>query len=96
MEGPHREISTSGRSEAPRAGNSGTPRPASFPRWVAVLFILAVGLILWIGVLSNSSGHLTMPGLDSIAYVAAVVCVAALLAYADRKRSPSGNRRKDK
>jgi hypothetical protein len=31
-------------------------------------------------------GVLQMPGIDSIIYVAAVIAVAALLAYADRKR----------
>jgi hypothetical protein len=70
-------------------------RPAAFPRWVAVSFILLIGLILWVGVLSDSSGNLTMPGLDSILYVASVVCVAIVLAYADRKRNGSRKDRRD-
>ena len=49
------------------------------PRWVTITFLLIVGLILWIGVLQ-------IPGIDSIAYVAAVIAIAAFLAYADRKR----------
>jgi len=57
-------------------------KAADAPRWVTItflLFLLIVGLILWIGVLQ-------MPGIDSIIYVAAVIAIAAILAYADRKR----------
>jgi hypothetical protein len=58
----------------------------AFPRWITVTFILIIGWILWVGVLSDSSGRLTIPGPGSIVYVAAVIGVAALLAYVDRKR----------
>ncbi len=54
-------------------------KTAAYPRWLTILFILVIGLILWMGVLS-------MPGIDSIMYVAVVIGVVALLAYADRKR----------
>ena len=56
-------------------------------RWIAVAFVMLIGLILWIGVLSDESGHLTMPGTDAIVYVAAVVLVVGGLAYWDRRRS---------
>jgi amino acid permease len=53
-------------------------RAAAPPRWVTITFLMIVALILWIGVLQ-------MPGIDSIIYVAAVIAVAVLLAYADHK-----------
>jgi len=71
-------------------------RPAKslkFPRWGTVTFILLIGSILWVGVLSDSSGRPTMPPVDSILYVAAVVCAAFLLAYADRRRNGSRKNR---
>jgi hypothetical protein len=71
-------------------------RTASFPRWLTVLFIVAIGLILWIGVLSNSSGYLAIPGTNAMLYVAAVICVAVLLAWSDRKRRASEKRHKHK
>jgi hypothetical protein len=49
-----------------------------------ILFILIIGLILWYGVLSDASGHLKAPGPDSILYLAAVIFMAAFLAYRDR------------
>lgn len=70
-------------------------RTVRFPRWITIPFILITGLVLWVGVLSDSSGRLTMPGTDSILYVAAVVGVAALLAYLDRKRGASEKHPKD-
>jgi 4-amino-4-deoxy-L-arabinose transferase-like glycosyltransferase len=68
--------------------------PAGFPRWIAIPFILIVGLVLWIGVLSDSSGDLTVPDVDSILYVLAVLGVAVFLAYVDRKQNISGKVRK--
>jgi hypothetical protein len=68
-------------------------KSAAFPRWIAVPSVLIVGLMLWLGVLSDPSGKLATPGLGSILYVAAVVGVAALLAYADRSRDCAGNDR---
>lgn len=53
----------------------------SFPRWVTIPFILIIGGILWRGVLSESN-----PGIDSVIYVIAVVCVAGLLAWLDRNK----------
>src|SRR5260370_32861519 len=53
-------------------------------------FVLTVGFMLWIGVLSDSSGNLRMPGLGSIFYVAAVIGVAAFLAYTDRNEDSTG------
>jgi hypothetical protein len=50
--------------------------------------------MLWIGVLSDPSGRLRMPGMGSIIYVAAVIGVAAFLAYADRNRDSAGKNRK--
>jgi hypothetical protein len=52
-----------------------------------VAFMLIMGLILWVGVLSDQSGHFTMPGADAIIYVAAVICVVGALAYRDRRRN---------
>ena len=52
---------------------------AAGPRWVTILFLLIVALILWIVVMQ-------MPGVDSIIYVVAVIAVAAVLAYSDRRR----------
>ena len=81
------------------ANHDATERPANpvhFSRWMTIPFIVIIGLIVWIGVLSDSSGRLTMPGLDSMLYVGAVIGVAALLAYADRKRNASGKNRKDR
>ena len=60
------------------------------PRWIAIPFITIIGLILWLGVLSDSSGYPVVPGAGSILYVSEVICVAALLAYADRKRDAYG------
>jgi hypothetical protein len=65
----------------------------AIPRWIRIPFILIIGLILWFGVLSDSSGSDMRPAMDSILYVGVVVCIAILLAYADRKRSGSGKRR---
>jgi membrane protein implicated in regulation of membrane protease activity len=70
-------------------------RSANSAHWATVTFILLIGSILWVGVLSDSSGRPGMPAVDSVLYVAAVVCVAVLLAYADRKRSGSRKNRKD-
>jgi len=63
----------------------GTNSP--LPRWMMVAFMLIMGLILWVGVLSDQSGHFTMPGADAIIYVAAVICVVGALAYRDRRRN---------
>jgi len=59
----------------------------SLPRWITIPFILVIGLILWVGVLSDSSG-------DSVLYVVAVIGVVLLLAYADRRRNRAGKNRK--
>jgi hypothetical protein len=59
--------------------------PAPLPRWLMIAFVLLVAPILWLGVLADSSGHLTTPGMDSILYLTVVIGVAGLLAYADRK-----------
>ena len=62
-------------------------RSRSLSLWFAAAFVLIVGLILWIGVFSDGSGHLTMPGTDGIAYVATVIFVVGALAYWDRRRN---------
>jgi drug/metabolite transporter (DMT)-like permease len=69
-------------------------KSASFPRWITVPFVLIMGLILWLGVLSDPSGKLRAPGTGSILYVAIVIGVAGYLAYADRSRDSSGKNRK--
>lgn len=74
-----------------RAANERLVGSVSFPRWVTIPFIMIIGLILWVGVLADSPEPLTAPGVGSIVYVAAVIVVAALLAYADRK--PGKDRR---
>ena len=69
-------------------------KSVAFPRWITVPFVLIIGLMLWLGVLSDASGRLRMPGMDSIFYVAAVIGVAVFLAYADRNRDSAGKSRK--
>jgi len=44
--------------------------------------------MLWMGVLSDPSGKLGMPGMGSIFYVAAVTAVAAFLASGARQALP--------
>ena len=78
------------RGEARRNTREGRTTAAGFPRWITIPFILIIGLILWTGVLSDSTGHLTVQDVDSILYVVAVIGVAGLLAYADRRRSTFG------
>jgi hypothetical protein len=68
-------------------------KSARFPRSITVAFILIMGLILWLGVLADPSGHLRRPGVGSILYLAGVIGVTAFLAYADRNGS-SGRSRK--
>jgi hypothetical protein len=53
-----------------------------------------MGLILWLGVLSDPSGKLRPPGVGSILYLASVIGVAGYLAYADRGRDSVGKDRK--
>jgi hypothetical protein len=53
-----------------------------------------MGLILWLGVLSDPSGKLRPPGTGSILYVASVIGVAAYLAYTDRGRDSTGKNRR--
>lgn len=65
---------------------------APFPRWLTIPFVLIIGLILWLGVLADSTGSFTIPAAGSIIYVAAVIGVAVLLAYIDRRRNDSGGR----
>lgn len=69
-------------------------KSVAFPRWITVPFVLIIGLMLWIGVLSDPSGKLAMPGIGSIFYVVAVIAVAAFLAYTDRNGDSSGKNRK--
>jgi|HubBroStandDraft_4_1064222.scaffolds.fasta_scaffold2144448_1 drug/metabolite transporter (DMT)-like permease len=69
-------------------------KSSSFPRWITVPFVLIIGLILWLGVLSDPSGKLRAPGAGSILYVAAVIAAAGYLAYADRSRDSSGKNRR--
>ena|ERR1700676_2161122 len=68
-------------------------KSVAFPQWITIPFILLIGLMLWIGVLSDPSGKLRMPGMGSIFYAAAVIGVAAFLAYKDRIRDSSKNRK---
>jgi hypothetical protein len=80
MAGP-RDTKTSAREKP-----AGSPR---FPRWMTIPFVLIIGLILWLGVLADSSGSFTIPAAGSVIYVVAVIGVAALLAYLDRRRNGS-------
>jgi hypothetical protein len=64
-------------------------KSVSFPLWITVPFILIIGLILWLGVLADPSGHLRTPGAGSILYLVAVIGLAAFLAYTDRNRDSS-------
>ncbi len=65
-------------------------KSAWFPRWIKLPFVLIIGLMLWVGVLSDPSGKPRLPGMGSILYVAAVIGVAVFLAYADRNRDSPG------
>jgi hypothetical protein len=69
-------------------------KSASFPRWITVSFVLIIGLMLWLGVLSDPSGTLRIPGIGSIFYLVTVVGVTAFLAYADRNGDSPGKNRK--
>jgi hypothetical protein len=69
-----------------RVGGGNSSRSVALRRWITVPFILIIGLILWIGVLSDSSAQTATPGAGSVLYVGAVIAVAALLAYVDRNR----------
>src|SRR5580704_9915292 len=69
-------------------------KSASFPRWITVSFVLIIGIMLWLGVLSDPSGELRMPGKGSILYVGAVIGLAAYLAYADSSRDSAGKNRR--
>jgi hypothetical protein len=62
-------------------GAAGRNTRRGFPRWIAIPFILIIGWILWIGVLSDSSD------VASTLYVATVIGAALLFAYVDRKRN---------
>jgi hypothetical protein len=64
----------------------------SIPRWIAILLVVSIALILWIGVLTDSSGSRATP--DTVLYVAGVILIVAFLARADRKRSGVGRRHK--
>jgi hypothetical protein len=77
---------TAGTRLSYRAQERRFAKSVAFPRWMAVAFVLIVGFMLWIGVLSDPSGKLRMPGVGAILYAAAVIGVAAFLAYADRNR----------
>ncbi len=62
------------------------PKSMPFPTWITVSFVLIIGLILWIGVLSDASGHFTMPGSGSLLYVGGVICVTVILVWLDRRQ----------
>jgi hypothetical protein len=51
-----------------------------FPRWIVVIAALFIGLVLWLVVVSDRTGHLLKLRLGSIFYLAIVMGVAALLA----------------
>jgi len=51
---------------------------------------MIIGLMLWIGVLSDPSGKLRMPGKGSILYVGVVIGVAAFLAYKEWSKDSAG------
>ena len=61
-----------------------------FPRWILAAFVVIIGFVLWMGVISDPSGKLRTPSRGSIFYVATVIGVAAFLAHYDRHRDPAG------
>jgi hypothetical protein len=65
------------------------PKSARLTQWFTIPFILVIGLVLWVGVLSDPSGHLRTPSLGPILYVAAVIGVATFLALTDRNGDSS-------
>jgi hypothetical protein len=77
-----------------RAAERRFARSVGFPRWIMAAFVLTIGFMLWIGVLSDPSGKLRTPSVGSICYVVAVIGVAAFLAYSDRDRDSTGKNRK--
>lgn len=78
-------------SKAERFGKSLPSR-----RWIMIVFVLIIGYILWAGVLSDPSGHLSTPSVGSILYTAAVFGVASVLAYTDQNRDSAAKTRKSK
>jgi hypothetical protein len=77
-----------------RAAERRFARSVGFNRWIMAAFVLIIGFMLWIGVLSDPSGKLRAPSVGSICYVVAVIGVAAFLAYSDRDRDSTGKNRK--
>jgi hypothetical protein len=53
------------------------------PQWLWGAFVLILGLMLWLGALSDATGELRMPGVGSIFYFAVVIGLAALLVRRD-------------
>ena len=83
-----------GRRQSHRSHDRRFVKSVRFPRWITVPFVLIMGLILWLGVLSDPSGRLRTPGVGSILYVAIVIGVAGYLAYADRSRDSAAKNRR--
>lgn len=57
-----------------------------FPRWIAAAGIVAIGLILLLARLSDTSGNVSRPGLGAILYLASLAGLAAWIVYAGRGR----------
>jgi peptidoglycan/LPS O-acetylase OafA/YrhL len=64
-------------------------RSAALPRWIAVLAIVLVGFVLLLGALSDPQGNLGKPGVGGYLFIAALIMLAAGVAFGDRKRRPA-------
>jgi peptidoglycan/LPS O-acetylase OafA/YrhL len=64
-------------------------RSASVPRWILIPLTLILGLVLWLAVVSDSSGRFSAPGAGAIVYTLAVIGVVGWLAYHDREEGSS-------
>jgi hypothetical protein len=77
-------MTRAGRNRPPHRGRMRFQGTSAFSRWIAIPFLVVIGLILWLGVLADSSGQWKAPGAGRILYLVAVIAAAAFLAHRDR------------
>ena len=75
---------------SPRPRKRSFVESVEFPRRVVGAFVLIIGLVFWLGAISDAAGMLWIPGVGSMCYFAAVIGVAAFLVYGDRNRRSTG------
>jgi hypothetical protein len=79
-----------GKRLSPRSQDRRLAKSVKVPRPIIVGVLLLIAFVLWMAVIADPAGNLPMPGLGSVLYAAAVIGVAALLAYIDRRRDADG------